>query len=157
MHHQIPQPTAEHKQLHAMAGTWTSEETIHPSPWDPKGGTAKGRCEARVALDGFVVVSDYSQEKDGKVCYRGHGCFGYDTTQRKWFMQWLDNMMPVAASTVWGAWEGDTLTFQMQGPQGHHRYTYKFVDDRTYVFSLGMSQDGKAWSTFMEGRFAKKG
>jgi len=32
---QMPPPTAEHNRLKALAGSWTAEETLHPSPWDP--------------------------------------------------------------------------------------------------------------------------
>jgi hypothetical protein len=156
MHHAMPQPGDEHRRLHAMAGSWVSQETLHPSPWDPVGGTATGRAEARVALDGFVVVTDYEQERGGRPGYRGHGVFGFDAGQGRPFMQWSDNMSPIAANTVWGAWEGSVLTFQMQGPNGHHRYVYKFDGPDAYVFELGMSPDGKTWNTFMDGRFSRK-
>jgi hypothetical protein len=153
---QMPQPSEEHKRLHAMAGSWTSEETIHTSPWDPNGGPAKGRSQARVALDGFVVVTDYEQERNGRVSYRGHGVYGYDVGQKKWFMQWLDNATPTAAPTIWGTFEGDVLAFQMQGPTGHHRYVYKFAKDGEYLFSIETSKDGAAWTTFLDGRFTRK-
>jgi hypothetical protein len=152
----MPQPTPEHKRLHLMAGSWTSEETIHSSPWDPNGGPAKGRSEARVALDGFCVVTDYEQEKNGRVGYRGHGVYGYDAGQKKWFMQWQDNMTPAAATPVWGTWDGDVLTFQTQSPARHHRYVYKFGKPGTYAFSIETSKDGASWSTYMDGRFTRK-
>jgi len=156
MHHEMPKPGPEHKRLHAMAGSWTSAETIHSSPWDPSGGPAKGRAESRVALDGFVVVTEYDQERNGKVAYRGHGVFGYDASQKKWFMQWNDNVTPTAATPVWGAFEGDVLTFQMQGPMGHSRYVYSFAKDGTYAFAIESSKDGAKWTTFMDGKFTKK-
>jgi len=156
MQHQMPQPTAEHKKLHVMEGTWTSVEMIHSSPWDPKGGPAKGRSQSRVALDGFVVVTHYEQEKNGRVGYRGVGVFGYDAGQKKWYMQWFDNVTPMPATPVWGTWEGDVLTFQMQGPQGWNRYVYKFEKDGAYAFSIDSSKDGAAWTTYMDGKFTRK-
>lgn len=156
MHAGLPQPGDEHKRLHRMAGSWVSQDTLHPSPWDPVGGPANGRSEARVALDGFCVVTDYEQERDGKVSYRGHGVYGFDAGQGRPYMQWFDNMTPSAAQPVWGTWDGDVLTFQMQGPRGHHRYVYKFKNADEYAFELGMSPDGKTWQTFMDGRFRRK-
>ena len=159
MHSQMPQLTPEHRKLHAMAGSWTSVETLHPSPWDPKPGTARGRAESHVAMDGFYVVTDYHQVKDGTPDggYHGHGVFGYDAAKERWFMNWFDNMGGAASTPVWGTWEGDTLTFQMEMPgRGHSRYVYRFEKDGVYSFAIGMSQDGKAWNTFMEGRFTRK-
>src|SRR5947207_1690403 len=114
MHAGMPQPSDGHKRLHAMAGSWVSQDTIRPSPWDPVGGPATGRSETRVALDGMVVVTDYEQERNGTVGYRGHGVFGFDVGQGRPFMQWFDNMMPTASQPVWGTWEGSVLTFQNQ-------------------------------------------
>lgn len=155
MKFEMPKPTDEHRRLHAMAGSWRSEETLHPSPWDPNPSSAVGRAEARAALDGFVVVTDYEQTKDGRVGYRGHGVFGFDTKQGKPFMQWGDNMMAVAPATVWGAWSGNVLTFEMAGQQGHNRYVYAFEKDGAYTFSIQWSQDGKTWRAFMDGHFTR--
>jgi hypothetical protein len=158
MHAQMPTPSPEHRKLHALAGSWTSQETIHPSPWDPNGGPARGRSECRVALDGFFVVCDYEQERDGRVAYRGHGVYGYDAPSRRWSMQWSDNMGGVPSPIVWGTWEGDVLTFQMAGPQGgFNRYVYRFEKDGAYRFEIGHSRDGATWSNFMEGRFTRSG
>ena len=156
MHHQMPKPGPEHEKLHAMAGSWTSKETIHSSPWDPNGGPATGRSQSRVALDGFAVVTDYEQERNGKVAYRGHGVYGYDAARKQWFMQWNDNVTPTAATPVYGAFEGDVLTFQAEGPMGHSRYVYRFEKGGSYVFAIEASKDGVKWTTFMDGQFTKE-
>lgn len=151
---EMPRPTAEHERLHRMVGSWIADETIHPSPWGP-GGAAIGRATARVALDGLAVVTDYEQERDGRIGYRGHGVFGYDASESRWYMQWFDNMSPAPAQPVWGTWAGDTLTFEMQMPgRGHNRYAYAFAGDG-YTFTLSASKDGQTWSTFSEGRFRR--
>jgi hypothetical protein len=156
MHHEMPKPSSEHQRLvAAMTGSWTSEETIHPSPWGP-GGKRQGRAESRAAIDGFFVVTDYEQMNEGKVQYRGHGVYGYDAAKKRWSMHWFDSMGGQPAHLVWGTWEGTTLTFEMFGPQGWNRYVYDFRKDGSYVFSIRNSQDGKAWTTFMEGRFTRK-
>lgn len=156
MQSQMQQPTAEHKKLHAMEGTWTSKEMIHSSAWDPNGGPAKGRIQARVALDGLFVVSHYEQEKNGRVGYRGLGIYGYDPSQKKWSMQWFDNVTPTVPTPIPGTWEGDVLTFQMQGKNGHHRYVYTFVKDGEYAFRIDTSKDGAAWTTYLDAQFTRK-
>src|SRR5713226_4309823 len=76
-------PTEQHRKLEKLAGTWVGEEKMYPGPWDPKGGKAKSRQTARVDLDGFFVITDYQQERDGKTSYRGHGVYGYDANRKQ--------------------------------------------------------------------------
>jgi hypothetical protein len=163
MHFEMPKPGDEHRKLHAMAGTWASEETLHPSPWDPNGGPAVGRATSRVVNDGFHVATEYEQERHGRVGYRGLGIFGYDTASKRPFMQWCDSMGGLPASTVWGSWQGSTLTFEMKGATegpaancGWSRYVYEFDGSSAYTFSILNSKDGQAWSPFMTGRFTRR-
>jgi hypothetical protein len=156
MQSQMQQPSAEHKKLHVMEGIWTSKEMIHSSPWDPSGGPAKGRVQARVALDGLFVVSHYEQEKNGRVGYRGLGVYGYDPAQKKWSMQWFDNVTPTVSPPIFGTWEGDVLAFQMQDKNGHRRYVYTFVTDGEYAFRIDTSKDGATWATYLDAQFMRK-
>jgi hypothetical protein len=156
MQFEMPKPTPEHARLAAMAGSWTSVETMFPSPWDPNTTTRTGRSEARVAMGGFFVICDYEQSKDGHVAYRGHGVYGYDPKSKRWSMHWFDDMGGVPAQTVWGTWEGDTLTYEAVGPQGPVRYVYRFVKDGEYVFSIQACPGGGEWKPFMEGRFTRR-
>jgi hypothetical protein len=89
---EMPKPTTHHGKLEKLAGTWVGEEKMNPSPWDPKGGAARGVMEARMDLDGFYLVGDYRQERDGKVTYRGHGVYGYDAKKGDYTMYWFDAM-----------------------------------------------------------------
>ncbi|MGE5277442.1 MAG: DUF1579 family protein [Acidobacteriota bacterium] len=74
----MPRPGEPHRQLRKLVGSWRGEERLSPSPWDPVGGTAVGRVENRSALDGFAVVQDYEQERNGAVGFRGHRVFSWD-------------------------------------------------------------------------------
>ena len=47
MQMEMPTVTDSHKRLHRLAGSWLGQETMHPSPWDPKGGAATARVENR--------------------------------------------------------------------------------------------------------------
>jgi hypothetical protein len=60
---EMPKPTPGHLRLKKLEGHWEGEETMHPSQWDPKGGTATGRTQGRLALNGFALISDYDQER----------------------------------------------------------------------------------------------
>ena len=152
----MPMPTAEHRRLHAFAGEWLGEEKMFPSPWGP-GGPALGRSTSRVDLEGFFVIHDYIQEIDGRVMFRGHSVFGYDTQAKEYTWYWVDSMGQPPESAARGLWEGNTLTFVSTGPQGMSRYVYHFVDERTYTMRIEQSRDGgKTFSPFMDGTYRKK-
>lgn len=150
----MPQVTAEHKKLAALAGNWTGEEKMFPSPWDSKGGTAMGRSTGKVDLDGFFVVTDYQQERDGKVTYRGHGVYGWDK-DNGYTMYWFDSMGSPVNAPAKGTWEGNVLTFQSDSPMGKGRYVYTFEDEDRHTFRIENSQDGKSWMPFMEAHYRR--
>ena len=153
---EMPKPTAEHRQLHRLAGEFAGEETMLPSPWGP-GGKATGRYSCRVDIDGMFLLQDYVQEKEGRVSYRGHGVFGYDPQRACVTWYWVDSFgMPPAAPSR-GNWDGDTIRFEHE-PQGDQRgrYTYAFQGDDRFTFTIENSHDGgKTWSTFMEAHYER--
>ncbi len=152
----MPKPTEDHRRLHVLAGEWIGDEKLSPSPWGP-GGAAIGRSNCRVDLDGFWVVQDYVEEKDGRTTYRGHGVFGFDVQTKEYCWYWIDSMGFVPAGPSRGKWEGDTLTLISQSPRGQGRYTYRFENERTYHFRIENSFDGgKTFQTFMEGTYRKQ-
>ena len=157
MNPHMPKPGPEHERLSQLAGTWTGDETIFPSPWDPKGGKARSSWSSRMDLDGLFLISDYAQERDGKVNFRGHGVYGWDPAKKQYTMYWFDSMSGTGHATpVAGTWEGNRLTFQNQGPQGHGRYSYEVRGKDQVVFRMEGSQDGKTWSPFLEGNLRRK-
>jgi hypothetical protein len=151
----MPKLTEEHQKLHRLAGTWEGEEKMEPSPWGP-GGTARGRYVSRVDLDGFYVIQDYTQEKDGKVSFRGHGVFGYDLPSKQVTWYWVDSTGYIPLEPSRGAWDGNTLTLTSRSPQGVGRYTFRLESKDVHHFVLENSFDGGAtWKTFMSGSFRR--
>jgi hypothetical protein len=153
---QMPKPTKFHKKLAALVGDWTGDETMHPVPWDPTGGPAKGRYRVRAALDGFGVVQEYEQKRGGKVSYVGHGVLGYDTKENCYLWHWSDSMGGVPNQVTRGQWDGKTLVFTASCEQGHSRYTYVFKKPDVLDFAIEMSMDGQQWMPFMNGRYTRK-
>src|SRR5947208_1920101 len=153
---EMPKPTEKHAKLQSLAGTWVGEETMYPSPWDPKGGPALGRTESRLDLDGFYLLSDYTQERGGRTSYKGHGVFGYDPGSGSYTMHWFDSMGFPCTVPAKGTWEGNRLLFQSASPMGQGRFTYEFEREGKYRFKLENSRDGKEWTTFMEGNYTRK-
>ncbi|MBI3817371.1 MAG: DUF1579 family protein [Planctomycetes bacterium] len=152
----MPQATDAHKKLHALAGNWSGDEKMHPSPWDPKGGIAQATIQSRVDLDGFVVISDYLQKRDGNITYRGHGVFGYEVNEKCYTMHWFDSMSGACcAPPARGEWNGNILTFENKSPMGHGRYTFGFPAAGKYTFKIEQSMDGKQWMPFIEATYSR--
>jgi hypothetical protein len=153
---EMPKPTEEHTRLiSALAGHWTGTETMHPSQWDPQGGTATATIDARAACDGFCVITDYVQKRGGKVSYVGHGVTGYDAQHRRYLQHWSDSVGGMPPEAKPGVWEGDTLTFHGAGPSGRTRYVYRFVSPGVHEYKIEVSPDGSSWHAFMEGRYVR--
>jgi hypothetical protein len=149
----MPKPGPGHKRLEMMTGTWEGEETMYPSQWDPKGGTATGRTVSRLALSGFAVLSDYQQERDGKVTFTGHGVMTFDPKQDLYVLHWFDCMgSPPEVFT--GRFEGDVLTVSHGGPM-HVRLTYDYGQTGKLLSKMEMSQDGSTWKTLFDGVYRR--
>ena len=152
---QMPTPTEHHRKLHRLAGQWIGEEMLQPSPWGP-GGPAVGRISSQVAVDGMFVTSDYVEEKEGKVTFRGHSVFGWDPSSKTVTWYWFDSMGSNPPSPARGIWDGETLMLSVTNPGAEGRYTYRFEGDDRYVFDIQNSFDGgKTWVKFMEGVYRR--
>ena len=152
---EMPKLTEAHKNFKYLAGQWSGQERIAPSPWDPKGGTATGYSDNRIALDGFVLVHDYEQQRNGATTFRGHGVLSFDPQEQCYRMHWWDSMgSPVNAFK--GNFEGQVLKMTYVGPQGHNRVTWDFSQAGRYRFQMDISPDGQQWHTFMEGDYTRQ-
>lgn len=151
----MPKPTPAHDRLKKFLGKWKGEEKLSPSPWDPKGGIAVGIAENRSAVDGFAVVQDYVQMRDGKPSFRGHGVIAYDGIERCYAMHWFDSM-GTPPNIYRGNVEGDVLKLSTAFPGGMSRCSWDLRNEREYRFTLDMSQDGKSWQPMMDGTYSKE-
>lgn len=153
---EMPKPTEAHKKLALIAGLWAGEEKMMPSPWDPKGGTATAKVSSRLALNGFVVVGDYQQMRDGVCTFEGHSVWWYDGNQGCYVLHWWDTM-GVAPNVFKGNFDGDTLTMTCVDQQGHSRLTYTYSGANSLRSIMEMSQDGKNWMKLFEGSYSRQG
>ena len=151
---EMPKPSDAHRKLEKFVGNWFGEEKIAPSPWDAQSGTAIGRVNNRLALDGFIVVQDYEQERNGAVNYRGHGVFSYDANQNAHLLHWWDSM-GMTPNVFKGAFDGQTVTLTCDDGPMKSRAIFK-LGDNDYSFRMEASQDGGNWKTFVEGKYERQ-
>ena len=107
-HLAAPAPLEEHRKLAVFAGEWTGEETVFPSRWNV-GGPATSHVTARIDLNGFYLIQDSRQTRDGKESFATHGVFTYDREDRLYKLFWHDSLGYYPPSPASGCWTGQSL------------------------------------------------
>jgi hypothetical protein len=151
---EMPKPTPGHLKLEKLAGNWEGEEKMPPSQWAPRGGIAVGRTKNRLALNGFSLISDYEQERDGVITFTSHGVLSFEPKRDLYSIHWFD-CMGSAPEVFLGRFDGDRLTVAHGGPGMHARLTYDLADPKRMLSKMEMSQDGITWNTLFEGRYER--
>ena len=151
----MPTPGPPHEQLARLAGEWSGEEVLHPSPWDPDGGTARGHWWFRMGLDGFYLLADVQQEHTpGTVNYRAHGVFGWDARGQCYTMHWFDPVGIDPGRPALGSFEQPAFTFIHETTWlGNSRYTFALADGRLRVRVENAAGAGGEWRTFLDGTY----
>lgn len=152
---EMPKPGPNHKKLEAFAGMWKGEEKMYPSEWDPKGGVSNATMNCRVACDGFYVVGEYEQSRDGVVTFRGHSVIGFEEQGQEVVMYWFDSM-GMGANLFRGKFDGQAVSMLSSSVMGQHRMTYDFREKGTMRSKMETSKDGKSWKTMFDGVYQKK-
>ncbi|WFU72865.1 MULTISPECIES: DUF1579 family protein [unclassified Bradyrhizobium] len=147
-------PLAEHARLAAFAGEWDGEETVFPSRWT-KGGPATSRTVARMDLNGFYLIQDSVQMRDGKQVFATHGIFTYDRDDRTYKLFWYDSLGYTPPSPASGGWVGKTLTLVRGSLRGNARHVYEIIDDNSYSLKIQFSPDAEGWADVLTGVYRR--
>jgi hypothetical protein len=150
----LPKPGPGHSKMQKLEGHWEGEEAMHASQWDPRGGIATGRSRFSLALNGFALINDYEQERDGVVTFKGHSVMTFDPKKGLYSLCWFDCMGSPPEFFV-GCFDDDVLTLSHGGPGMHARITYDLSDPQVMLSKMEMSQDGVRWNTMFEGRYRR--
>ena len=149
-------PTAleEHRKLAAFAGEWTGEEIVYPSRWTA-GGPAISRVIARMDLNGFYLIQDSVQMRDGKQVFATHGIFTFDREDRTYKLFWYDSLGYTPPSPASGGWVGKTLTLVRGSLRGNARHVYEIIDDNSYALKIQFSPDAEGWADVLTGVYRR--
>jgi hypothetical protein len=151
-----PSPLPEHKRLAVFSGEWNGEETVYPSRWQA-GGQATSRVSARIALNGFYLIQDSVQIREGKENFETHGLFTYDREDRTYKLFWHDSLGYYPPSPASGGWAGKSLVLVRGSLRGNARHLYEIVDDNTYTMKIQFSPDAEGWADVLTGVYRRAG
>ncbi|MBP0112699.1 MULTISPECIES: DUF1579 domain-containing protein [Bradyrhizobium] len=147
-------PLPEHARLAAFAGEWTGEEVVFPSRWT-EGGPATSHVVARMDLNGFYLIQDGVQMREGKQVFATHGIFTYDRDDRTYKLFWYDSLGYTPPSPASGGWVGKTLTLVRGSLRGNARHVYEIIDDNSYSLKIQFSPDAEGWSDVLTGVYRR--
>ena len=147
-------PLPEHVRLAAFAGEWNGEEVVYPSRW-VAGGTATSRVVARMDLNGFYLIQDSVQTREGKDVFAAHGLFTYDRDDRTYKLFWYDSLGYTPPSPASGGWVGNTLTLVRGSLRGNARHVYEIIDDNSYSLKIQFSPDAEGWADVLTGVYRR--
>ena len=147
-------PLAEHARLAAFAGEWNGEEVVFPSRW-MEGGSATSRTVARMDLNGFYLIQDSVQTRDGKPSFATHGVFTYDREDRTYKLFWHDSLGYYPPSPASGGWAAKSLVLVRGSLRGNARHVYEIVDDNTYNMKIQFSPDSEGWNDVLTGVYRR--
>jgi len=151
---EMPKPSPGHVRLEKLAGHWEGEETMYPSQWDPEGGVAIGRTKCRIALNGFALIGEYEQERNGVTTFSGHCVYTFAPKEGLYSLHWFD-CLGTPPELFTGRFDGDVLTVSHGGPGMHARLTYDISDAQHLASKMEMSEDGTNWRTLFDGRYRR--
>jgi hypothetical protein len=147
-------PLAEHARLAAFAGEWNGEEVVFPSRW-MAGGPATSHTVARLDLNGFYLIQDSVQKRDGKQSFATHGIFTFDREDRTYKLFWYDSLGYTPPSPASGGWVGKTLTLVRGSLRGNARHVYEIIDDDSYSLKIQFSPDAEGWADVLTGVYRR--
>ena len=141
-----PVPTAEGPGL-----AWDA-----PSRWTA-GGSATSKVVARMDLNGFYLIQDTRQMRDGKESFATHGVFTYDREDRTYKLFWHDSLGYYPPSPASGGWAAKSLILVRGSLRGNARHVYEIVDDNTYNLKIQFSPDAEGWNDVLTGVYRRAG
>jgi hypothetical protein len=149
-----PTPLEEHRKLAALAGEWNGEEMVQPSRWTA-GGPAISHVVARMDLNGFYLIQDSVQTRDGRQSFATHGIFTFDREDRTYKLFWYDSLGYTPPSPASGGWVGKTLTLVRGSLRGNARHVYEIINEDSYSLKIQFSPDAEGWADVLTGVYRR--
>ena len=141
-------PSAPHKVLASMAGSWITKTKSWMEPNKPP-MESTGTCEQKMLLGGRFLQQEFTGDMMGSR-FIGINLIGYDNHTKKYVSTWIDSMSTgIYYFEGTASADGKTITQEsryddpLKGPMKWRSVT-KIVDDNTHMFEMyGTDQRGK--------------
>ena len=137
-----------------FAGEWTGEEMVYPSRWTA-GGPATSHVTARIDLNGFYLIQDTRQTRDGKETFAAHGVFTYDRdgSALQTVLAQFARLLPAVAGLR--RLERQELILVRGSLRGNARHVYEIIDDNSYSMKIQFSPDAEGWADVLTGVYRR--
>jgi len=162
-HMAMPKPSPEMQKLSKMVvGTWSTAEKHEPSPWAPKGATAKGTAVFKNGPGGLSVVQDY-KSSSAMGSFVGHGVLWWDAKAGGYKGVWCDSMTPVGCEPGKGAakWDGNNLVgtdeTEMMGQTMAMKQTWSDITPNSFTFTIDGGPPGGEMKRMMTIKYTRAG
>ena len=146
----------EHKNLARFAGTWKMEGKMNPGPMGP-GGAFTGTETCRMFEGGYHLVCDTSGT-GAMGDMKGMMIMTWDRAAKVYRYFAVNTMADAEMAT--GTLAGNTWTFKsdldMGGKKIHSQFVITETSPTVHDMKWDMSEDGKKWTTVMEGKSIKQ-
>ncbi len=154
-------PSAPHKMLAKLAGTWTTRTKAWMEPdKPPMEGT--GTCKQKMVLDGRYLQQEYKGKMMGSP-FTGINLIGYDNHTKKYVSTWIDSMSTgIYYFEGTASANGKTITQKcsyddpVRGPMVWRSVT-KIVNDNTISYEMYLTPKGGKEDKMMEMTVTRKG
>ena len=138
----------QHRQLAAMVGNWTYENTMWMDPSAPP-EVSKGSAESKAIWDGRYIETVFHGDYNGQP-FEGRAISGYDNIKGKFVATWIDSMSTgifISYGTHDAASKSTTYLGEMDDPMNPGKITpvrqvYRWTDADHYVFEWYETHDG---------------
>jgi hypothetical protein len=152
---EMPKPGPELKKLDVLAGSWTLDGDIKPSPMGAGGKmTENQKCEW---MDGGFFLVCHADIKSSMGDGTGISVLGYSSDDKNYTYREFNSWGEFDDSR--GSLDADTWTWTSDEKMGSTpmkgRFTMKITSPTSYNFTFEMSQDGTKWTTVMDGKATK--
>src|SRR4030081_2341592 len=144
----------DHRKREVVAGERAGGEVVFPSRWIA-GGPATSQVVARIDLNGFYLIQDTVQMRDGKEAFATHGVFTYDREDRHYKLFWHDSLGYYSPAPASGGWTGKTLILVRGSLRGNARHGYEVIDDNSYTMKIQFSPDAEGWADVLTGVYRR--
>jgi hypothetical protein len=144
--------------IKAMEGSWTTSETMEPSPYGP-GGSGHGTSKMWAGPGGMSLMQHYvSSGPMGS--FSGVGASWWDSAAKVYRGVWCDNMTPTGCDASGSSkWDGDKLVGTMEGEMNGQKMitkmTYSDFKPDSFVMTMESGPDMNSLKKMMTIKYTK--